>query len=75
MQLLEKTRIKDYLIDLLKNKQPLYSLIYSLKPVKLEILNTYINVNLASDFISLSKSSTTTVILFTQKKIVAFVYA
>ena len=68
VELPEHIGINDCTINLLDNKQPLYSLIYSLGPVKLKILKTYIKANLASSFIKLSKSSTGTLILFVQKK-------
>ena len=44
-ELLENTRINDHSINLLDDKQPLYDPIYSLGPVELEILKTYINAN------------------------------
>ena len=49
---------------MLDNKQLLYSLIYSLEPVKLETLKSYIKVNLASSFIRPSKFVADTLILF-----------
>ena len=64
----EHIRINDYLIDLLDNKQPLYSLIYSLGLVELETLKTYIKANLSSGFIRSSKSPAGTPILFIRKK-------
>ena len=67
-ELLEQIRINDYLINLLNNKQPPYSPIYSLRLVELEILKNYIDANLASSFIRFSKSFTGVLILFTQKK-------
>ena len=45
------TKINNYTIELIKGLQPLYRRIYSLKVVKLEILNTYIKTNLANNFI------------------------
>ena len=67
-ELPEYTRINDHSINLLNNKQLLYSMIYSLKPVELEILKTYIKVNLASNFIKLPKFSASALILFVRKK-------
>ena len=67
-ELLEHTRINDHSINLLDNKQPLYGPIYSLGPVELETLKTYIKVNLASSFIRPSKSLASTSILFIQIK-------
>ena len=40
--LLENTKINIHAIDLEKGKQPPYGLIYSLRPVELETLKTYI---------------------------------
>ena len=65
---MEHTRINDYPINLLDDKQPLYGLIYSLGPVKLETLKTYIKANLASGFIRPSKFPAGTLILFVQEK-------
>ena len=56
VELLEYTRINNYPINLLKDKQLLYSLIYNLELVELEILKTYIKANLASSFIRSLKS-------------------
>lgn len=41
----------DYAIELEKNKQLSYSLIYSLELIKLKTLKTYIKSNLANSFI------------------------
>ena len=67
-ELSKHTRINNHPIDLLDDKQPPYSPIYSLGPVKLEILKTYIEANLASGFIRPSKSPTGAPILFVRKK-------
>ena len=67
-ELPEHTRINDHLINLLDNKQPLYGPIYSLGPVELEMLKTYIEANLASGFIRPFKSPSGAQILFVQKK-------
>ena len=64
----EHTGINNYLINLLDDKQLPYGPIYSLGLVELKMLKTYIEANLASGFIRLSKSSTNTLILFVQKK-------
>ena len=66
-ELPEYNGINDYSINLLDNKQPPYDLIYSLGPVELETLKTYIGTNLASGFIRSSKSLIGTLILFVQK--------
>ena len=63
-ELLEYTGINDHFINLLDDKQPPYGPIYSLGPVKLEILKTYIKANLASGFIRPSKSPSGALILF-----------
>ena len=68
VELPEYIGIYDHSINLLDDKQLLYSPIYSLGPVELEILKTYIKANLASGFIKPSKSSANTLILFIQKK-------
>ena len=60
--------INDHPIDLLDNKQSPYGPIYSLGPVELETLKTYIKANLASGFIRPSKSPAGAPILFIQKK-------
>ena len=67
-ELLKNIRINDHPITLLEDKQPFYGQIYSLRLVKLEILNTYIKVNLASGFFRLSKSFADILILFVWKK-------
>lgn len=50
------TKIDNHAINLKKDKQLTFSLIYSLILVKLKILKTYIEVNLANSFIMSSKS-------------------
>ena len=60
-------RISNYAIKLLDNQQPPYGSIYSLGPVKLEILKTYIENNLANGFIRPSKSPAGAPILFDKK--------
>ena len=67
VELLEHTKINNHAIDLEEDKQPPYGPIYSLGPVKLKILKTYIKTNLANGFICFSKSSTGTSILIDQK--------
>ena len=66
-KLSEHTRINDHAIELIDGQQPLYGPIYSLGPVELETLKAYIQTNLANKFIRLSKSPTSTPILFEQK--------
>ena len=50
-ELPEHTGINDYAIKLVDGQQPPYGPIYSLRPVELETLKTYIEVNLANGFI------------------------
>ena len=68
VKLPENTKINDHLINLLDNKQPPYSLMYSLGLVKLETLKTYIKANPASSFIRPSKYPAGIPIIFIQKK-------
>ena len=63
----EHTKIKKYVIQLEEGKQPLYRSIYSLGPVELKTLKTYIKTNLANGFIWSSKSSARAPILFVYK--------
>ena len=64
---LKYTRINDHAIELVDNQQPPYSLIYSLGLVELEILKSYIKINLANSFIRLSKSIAGASIFFDKK--------
>ena len=50
-ELPENTGINEHAIKLEEDKQPLFGPIYSLEPVELEILKTYIKTNLANGFI------------------------
>ena len=61
------TEISNHAIKLVNGWQSPYEPIYSLKPVELEILKTYIETNLANGFIRPSKSPAATPILFDQK--------
>lgn len=54
-KLSEYTRINNYAIDLVDSKPPCYELIYSLGPIELEILKTYVKINLVNNFIGPSK--------------------
>ena len=63
----QHTKINTHAIKLEEGKQPPYGPIYSLKPVELEILKTYIETNLANNFIRPSKSPAGAPILFNQK--------
>ena len=67
IELLEYTRISNHTIDLIKGHQLSYKLIYSLGLVKLKILKTYIETNLANSFIKPFKSFTNAPIFFVKK--------
>ena len=67
VELPENTGINEHAIKLEKDKQPLFGPIYSLGPVKLETLKTYIKTNLANDYIRPSKSPAGAFILFDRK--------
>ena len=47
----ERTELNEHVINLENGKQPPYGLIYSLGPIKLETLKTYINTHLKTGFI------------------------
>lgn len=51
MELFKNTDINGHIIMLIEYKQPSYRLIYSLKSVKLDILKTYIEIYLKTEFI------------------------
>lgn len=61
------TRIKDYAIELVDDCQLPYGSIYSLGPVKLEILKMYIENNLLNSFIEPSKFPAKAPIHFNKK--------
>ena len=61
------TKLNEHAIDLEDSKQPLYRSIYSLGPVELETLKTYIKTHLKTGFIRLSKSFASALILFNKK--------
>lgn len=65
--LLEQIKIKIHAINPKKHKQPLYRPLYSLRPVKLETVKTYIKTNLVNNFIHLAKFPISTSILFNPK--------
>ena len=67
VELIENTRINEYIIKLKEDKQPLFGLIYSLEPVELEIFKIYIKTNLANSFIWPSKSPAGAFIFFDKK--------
>ena len=66
-ELLKNTGINKYIIKLEEDKQLLFGLIYSLRPIELEILKTYIKTNLANGFIQPSKSPARALIFFNRK--------
>ena len=65
--LLKRSDINKHAITLETGKQPPYGPIYSLGPMELEILNTYIKTNLANRFIRPSKSPARAPIFFVRK--------
>ena len=67
VELPENTRMNEHVIELEEGKQPPFRLIYSLGPVELEMLKTYIETNLANGFIRPSKSLAKAHILFDWK--------
>ena len=66
-ELPNNTGINEHTIKLEKSKQPPFGPIYSLGPVELETLKTYIKTNPANSFIRPSKSPTEASILFDRK--------
>ena len=66
-ELPENTGINEHAIKLEEGKQPLFDPIYSLGPVELETLKTYIETNLANSFIRPFKSPARALILFDRK--------
>ena len=63
----ENTGINEHAIKLEEGKHLLFDPIYSLEPVELEILKTYIETNLANSFIWPSKSPAGASIFFNRK--------
>ena len=66
-KLLENTGINEHTIELEESKQPFFRPIYSLGPMELETLKTYIKNNLVNGFIRPSKSLAGAPILFDRK--------
>ena len=66
-KLSEHTGINDHAIELVDGQQPSYRPIYSLGPVELKTLKTYIETNLTNGFIRPSKSPAGASILFDRK--------
>ena len=67
MELPKNTGINKYAIKLQNSKQPFYRLIYSLGPVELETLKTYIKIHVKTGFIRPFKSPAGAPILFDKK--------
>lgn len=67
IELPKNTCINTYAIELIKDKQLLYSLIYTLSLVELETLKTYIKTYLETEFIRSSKSPVNMFIFFDKK--------
>ena len=63
----ENTGMNKYAIELEEGKQPPFGFIYSLRPMELETLKTYIKTNLANGFIRPSKFPAGAPILFDRK--------
>ena len=63
----EQTKLNEHAIKLEEGKQPFYGSIYSLGPVELETLKTYIKTHLKTGFIQPSKSPAGAPILFDKK--------
>ena len=63
----ERTELNEHAIDLEDGKQPPYGPIYSLGPVELETLKTYIKTHLKTGFIRPFKSPSGAPILFNKK--------
>ena len=66
-KLTEHTKINDHAIEQVDSQQLSYGPIYSLWPVELETMKTYIEINLANGFIISSKSPADALILFDRK--------
>ena len=67
VELPKNTRINEHAIKLEEGKQPSFRSIYSLRPIELETLKTYIKTNLANGVIWPSKSPAGALILFDRK--------
>ena len=63
----ERTKLNEHAVNLKDGKRPLYGPIYSLGPVELETLKTYIKIHLKTGFIRPSKSLAGAPILFDKK--------
>ena len=74
IKLPENIRINKHTIKLEEDKQPSFRFIYSLRPIKLETLKTYIETNLANNFIRSFKSLIKAPILLTKSQVKASVF-
>ena len=74
MKLPENTSMNKYVIELVEGKKSPYGPIYSLSPVELETLKTFIKTHLKTGFIRLSKSPAGAPIFLTKNPIAAFTY-
>ena len=63
----EVTKLNQYAIELQEGQQPSYGPIYSLRPIELKTLKTYIEINLVNSFIWPSKSPVGAPIFFVRK--------
>ena len=68
IELSENTGMNEYAIELEEGKQPPYGSIYSLEPMELETLKTYIKIHLKTGFIQPSKSPAGARIFFDWKQ-------
>lgn len=66
-ELFKRSDINKYLIDLEPDKKLPYGSIYSLRPIELKTLKTYIKINLTNNFIWPSKFPAKAHILFVKK--------
>ena len=66
-ELPENNGMNEYTIELKEGKQPPFRPIYSLDPVELKTLKTYIKTNLANGFIRPSKFPARALIFFNRK--------
>lgn len=67
MKLPENTEINKHAIKLVKGKQSLYTLIYTISLIELKMLKTYIETHFKMELIRASKSSLRALILFHKK--------
>ncbi len=67
MELPKNREMNEYAIELIKSKRPLYGPIYSLEPVELETLKTYIETHLKTGFIRPFKSPAGAPVFFYKK--------